>query len=182
MFFSGTLWYSSCTTLANLCSATVAVMEPRLCLSSSPVRGKECLQVPLTHLMPCQSDNRKTRNTDWLLCPSSPFPPVWKTAHTHFLEPGGEDRRSGSERFPSRACLVVTKPVRHFRCQHSDTWPPALINSSWLITHDLPALCVSLTMHSVTSRPAGRLAVVNGLVLDRVQPHGSCCDLKAYLH
>lgn len=34
------------TIQANLCSVTVAVMEPRFCLSSTPVRAKECLWVP----------------------------------------------------------------------------------------------------------------------------------------
>lgn len=33
------------TIQANLCLVTVAVIEPRFCLSSTPVRGKECLWV-----------------------------------------------------------------------------------------------------------------------------------------
>lgn len=36
------------TIQANLCSVTVAVMEPRFCLSSTPVIGKECLWVPVS--------------------------------------------------------------------------------------------------------------------------------------
>lgn len=131
------------TIQANLCSVTVAVMEPRFCVSFPPVRGKECLWLP---------------TSDWgdacwpISCPVS-----WTTGrpetrsafsvppfHFHLTEklhttfPGTEGKtEEWRQEIPIQSLFVMgTWPVRHFRCQLFDTWPPAVINSSWLLTHD----------------------------------------------
>lgn len=158
MVFSST-FVMQLTIQANLCSVTVAVMEPRFCLSSTPVRGKECLWVWLMGAcwpISCPDSWTTGRpDTQAVFCVSPLHFHLTKKLHTTFPGTQRGRQRSGRERFPSEALFVMmTKPVRHFRCQLSDTWPPALINSSWLLTRDpscsvnwrLCALCSQCTL------------------------------------
>lgn len=141
----------------------------------------------LTHLMPCQRDNRMRGHTDCVFCLSSPLPPGWKCAQHTSCTTGGKTEEQQWEILIRSLSVVMTKPVRHFRCQLSNTRPPVVINSSRLLTHAPPCcvnwgVCTLLMMHSITSWTAGRLAAVNCLLLDHIQPHSSGCDVKAYLH
>lgn len=131
-------------TIHDLCSVTVAVLEPRFCLSSSPVRGKECLCVwPSVSSWPisCPVDGT-TGYTDCVFCLSSPLPPDWKTAHHISWITERKTEEWQWQILIQSLLAMVTKPVRHFRCQLSDTRPPAVINSSWLLTHGPPVLLI----------------------------------------
>lgn len=159
------------------------------------VRGKECLWLPETD--------------SWASVDSISYPVSWTTGrpetqtrfsvspfyfhlpeklHTTFPVTQTERQRSDSKWFPSKACLrwwwgqcvnsdANCLTVDHLRSLiHHDSLPMTLLFCK------LTALCTLLIMHSVTSWLVGRLAAVNGLVLDCIQPHSLCCHLKAYLH
>lgn len=183
------------TIQANLCSVTVAVMEPRFCLSSTPVRAKECLWVPasdwgapvdLFHALSVgQQEGQKHRQCFLSLFSTS----TWlKNCTPHFLKHRGEDRWVAlRDSHPKLVCggdeASASFQVPTLKCHlrpliHHDSSPMTPLP----LFCKLKTLCTLLTTHSVTSWLAGRLAAVNWLVLDCVQPHGSCCDLKAYLH
>lgn len=87
------------TVQANLCSVIVAVMEPRFCLSSTPVRGKECLWAPasdwgapvdLFHALSVGQQEGQIHRLRFLSLPSTS---TWlKNCAPHFLEHRREDR------------------------------------------------------------------------------------------
>lgn len=162
------------TIQADLCSVTAAVMEP---FDSSKRKGMQVSQL----------DNRKARNTDCIFSLSSPLPPDWKNCTPYFLELKGKTKE-WQERIPSRACLRwwrrqrVSSGAKSLTFDHLQSVSP---NDSSPLTRlfcKLKPLSTVLTMHSVTSRLAGRPAAVNWMLLDCVQHHSSCSDLKAYLH
>lgn len=180
------------TIQANLRSVTVTVLEPRLCLSSTPVTGKECPWVWLRGAcwpISCPvSGTTGWPDTQTVFSVSHLHFHLTEKLHTTFPGPQKGKLRSGSERFSSKACLWWWRS----RCVISGANSLTLDHLWSLIHHDSPhpwpscsvnwRLCTLLTMHSVTSWLVSRLAAVNWLVLDCVQPHGSGCNVKAYLH
>lgn len=96
----------------------------------------------LTHLMPCQRDNRMRSHTDCVFCLSSPLPPGWKSAEHTSCTIGGKTEEQQWEILIWSLFVVMTKPVRHFRCQLSNTRPPVVINSSRLLTYAPPAVLI----------------------------------------
>lgn len=183
------------TIRSNLYSITVAVMEPQFCLSTTPVRGKECLWVlasdwgapiDLFHaLLVGQQEGQIDRLRFLSLLTTS----TWlKNCAPHFLEHRREDRGVAARDSHPKICLwwwrswcvisgASTLTLDHLQSLiHHDSPPMTLLSCK------LKTLCTLLTMHSVTSWLVDRLAAVNWLVLECVQPHGSGCDLKAYLH
>jgi len=180
------------TIWTDFCSVTVAFMEPQLCLSS----------FPLTERTACESQYL----TDWRLFRALSLwqqegqrhslcflfwyftPTCLKNCTLHFLEPRKEDIGVAERDSHTKLFLLCWR----CQCVISDANSVTLEHLQSLIHHDsspitlqfckLKSLCTLLTMHSVTFWLAGTLAAVSRLVLDCVQPHGSWCDLKAYLH
>lgn len=146
----------------NLCSVSVAVMEPQFCLSSSLVRRKECLSPGIWLKGACWpiscpvSGTTGSPNTQTVSV--SPFF-FHLTGKLHITFPQSQRRRrlGGNKRFSSKACLLW------WRCQcvisgancltldhlqslfHHDSSPMILLLCK------LKALCILLTVHSVTS-------------------------------
>lgn len=136
-----------CSSPSRLISAvTAAVLKSQLYLPPTPVGEQECPEVTegrlLTHLMPCQRDNRMPSHTDCVFCLSSPLPPGWKSAQHTSCTTGGKTEEQEWEILIRSLFVVMTKPVRHFRCQLSNTRPPVVINSSRLLTHAPPAVLI----------------------------------------
>lgn len=163
-------------------------MEPRVCLSSTPVRGKECLWVPasgrgapvdLFHALSVGQQEGQIHRLCFLsLLSTSTWHISWNT-EGKTEEWRREIPHPKSVLWRSRCVISGANSLTLDHLQsliHPDSSPMTLLFCK------LKTLCTLLTMHSVTSWLAGRLATVNWLVLDWVQPHSSCCDLKAYLH
>lgn len=166
-------------------------MKPWFCLIFHSTKRKGMPVSPsiwlrgVCYFMPWQLDNRKARNS---LCFCLSSASNWKNCTSHHIswKPDRKKREEWQRAVPigqlvcwdGDASVSFRVPtVWHLTtCGHFDSSPMTLPFSK------LKSLCTSLTMHSVTSWLAGMPAAVNWLVLDCVQPHRLCCDLKAYLH
>lgn len=179
----------------NLCSVSVAVMEPQFCLSSSLVRRKECLSPGIWLKGACWpiscpvSGTTGSPNTQTVF-PSLLSSSTWlENCTSHFLKARGEDCwvavRDSLPKLVyygdgANASFQVPTVWHLTTCSHYFTMtlhPWSCCSVNWRLC----AFC-SLCTLSPLSWLAVRRAAVDWSVLDCVHPHGSYCDLKAYLH